>query len=177
ARNERPPGRRDSASAHKERPQPGTPPAPTAPPAPPPSTTPVPANSYLCAELVRCTLRARHPATSRRTGHSPPDPPGAPGTRRPHPAPRPSRELVPASRTRTVHATSSAHRYESAHPVVRAGRRDRRTARPHAALTARTRRLPPRDRRPALVRPGPPRTEPPTGPPGGRERHPAAAAR
>src|SRR5690606_41187704 len=114
-----------------------------------------PASSYLRAELVRRTLRARHTGTSRRTRHSPPDPPGAPGTRRPHPAPRPSRELVPVCRTRTVHATSSAHRYESAHPVVRPGRRDRRTARAHAALTARTRRLPPRDRRPGPVRPGP----------------------
>src|SRR5690606_2997737 len=48
-----------------------------------------------------------------RTRRSPPDPPGAPDARRPHPAPRPSRELVPASRTRTVHATSSAPSYES----------------------------------------------------------------
>src|SRR5690606_29184856 len=31
------------------------------------STTPVRASSYLCAELVRCTLRARHTGTSRRT--------------------------------------------------------------------------------------------------------------
>src|SRR5690606_29485595 len=98
-------GRRDSASAYKERPQPGTQPAPTAPPAPPPSTTPVPANSYLCAELVRCTLRARHPATSRRTRHSPPDPPGAPGTR------RPTRRAHPALAAPTQHHARPANSY------------------------------------------------------------------
>src|SRR5690606_5014787 len=89
---------------------------------------PRPANSYPRAELVRCTLRARHPATSRRTRHSPPDPPGAPDAHRPHSAPRPSRELVPASRTRTAHATSSAPSYESAHPAL-AARPDRRARR------------------------------------------------
>ncbi len=133
ARNERPPGRRDSASAHKERPQPGTPPAPTAPPAPPPSTTPVPANSYLRAERVRCALRARHPATSRRTGHSPPDPPGAPGTRRPHPAPRPS------LRARTCEPNSYGARYELGTQLrVGAPGTRRPTRRAHPALAVRT---------------------------------------
>src|SRR5690606_5014789 len=55
-------------------------------------------------------------------------------TRRPHSAPRPSRELVPASRTRTVHATSSAPSYESAHPAL-AARPARRTRRSPPALS------------------------------------------
>src|SRR5690606_18631119 len=92
-----------------------------------------PASSYLCAELVRCTLRARHPATSRRTRHSPPDPPGAPGTRRPPPAPR------PPLRTRTCVPSSYGARYELGTQLrVGAPGTRRPTRRAHPALAVRT---------------------------------------
>src|SRR5690606_28395615 len=85
---------------------------------------------YLGAELVRCTLRVGRRSTSWSTRGHGDRAPGRPG---PGPAPvgarsgrpagvpvgSPSRslfplpsELVPACRARTVHATSSAPRYE-----------------------------------------------------------------
>src|SRR5690606_12131061 len=73
---------------------------------------PPPANSYCCAELVRCTLRARHPRTSSRAGRWPRA--DRVGTRRTVARrPRPSRgRQATASRTRTPAPTSYGARYE-----------------------------------------------------------------
>ena len=72
------------------------------------------ADSYLCAELVACTVRVRLAGTSSRDGR------GAGCGRRVPGAPGgsggecPVRRLVAGCRARSVHRTSSAHRYELA---------------------------------------------------------------